>query len=354
MERINLLAFLNKVQLLHTLDFATCESDGVNYLDLMNFDEQFTQNFNLGIIYVSQKTLGQFVIIDGLNRFLSLSLLLHAICECYKKTTEKNDIAIKTIRSQYLLENNRTKLRLPGDYQRIYDKIIFGERLSGREKESPMFVTLHKFWSKIKENNLQASSIFKLLKKIQIIITDSGDVSPRELYYTTNQNIRELNQLLLIENFLSDLNLKKDWNDIKHLYKNSSEDLNLFFKDFFTTKINNKYNEKFLYHYLTNYFDTMLQYMSAPVIMEKIKYSAALYSDILNINFANVTIKKAFVQIKIHGGEDTFAYLLNIYEDYKDKNITEATFLEILSTIDEYLKNRQNSPNNVDFNDLIK
>ena len=43
----------------------------------------------------------------------------------------------------------------------------------------------------------------------------------------------------------------------------------------------------------------------------------------------------------MHGGEDTYAYILNIYEDYEDNNISEATFLEILLTIDEYLKKRK-------------
>ena len=56
----------------------------------------------------------------------------------------------------------------------------------------------------------------------------------------------------------------------------------------------------------------------------------------------------------MHKGEDTFAYLLCIYEDYVDGNITEATFLEILQTIDEYLKNRSKTPNAVSFNELIE
>ena len=55
----------------------------------------------------------------------------------------------------------------------------------------------------------------------------------------------------------------------------------------------------------------------------------------------------------MHGGEDTYAYILNIYEDYEDNNISEATFLEILLTIDEYLKKRAITPNNVTFNELI-
>ena len=52
-------------------------------------------------------------------------------------------------------------------------------------------------------------------------------------------------------------------------------------------------------------------------------------------------------------GEDTFAYILNVYEDYVEKNISESTFLEILNTIIEYLKNRKNSENDITFNELI-
>ena len=130
MEIVNLLEFLNNAKDLYTLDYASCEHELVNFLDLMIEDEQFTQKIDLGIIYTKQKTLDQFMIIDGLSRILSLSLLLHAICECYKKTSPKNDNAIKTIRSKYLLDGSKTKLKLPQEAQIIYDKILFGERLS--------------------------------------------------------------------------------------------------------------------------------------------------------------------------------------------------------------------------------
>ena len=56
----------------------------------------------------------------------------------------------------------------------------------------------------------------------------------------------------------------------------------------------------------------------------------------------------------MHNGEDTYAYILSIYEDYVDNIISKATLLEILTTVDEYLKNRIKTPNNVGFNELIK
>ena len=104
----------------------------------------------------------------------------------------------------------------------------------------------------------------------------------------------------------------------------------MFFKDFFITKFNfKKFNSNRLYEYFMNYFETMFQYVSEDVLINKIKRSAVLYSNILNVNINNESLKQALIKIKMHRGEDTYAYILNIFEDYIDNNISEATFLEI-------------------------
>lgn len=355
METINLLEFLNKAKDLYTLDYAVCTNELINFLDLMTEDEQFTRKIDLGIIYLHQRNLEQFTIVDGLNRILSLSLLLHAVCECYKKTSARNDRAIHTIRTKYLLDGSTTKLKLPEDKQIIFEKIIFGEKLSGKEKKSPLFILLHNFWTQIKEEKLQASEIFNMLNKISVYAVETGSVSKRDLFYNLNKHNPELNQLLLIENYLKSFGLKNEWDSLKNIYNNNEENIIRFFKDFFITKFNFKeFDIKRLYENFVNYFETMLQYMTEDSLIEKLKHSANLYSDILNVNFQNETFRQALIQIKMHNGEDTFAYLLNIYEDFYDGNITEGTFLEILSTINEYLKNRVKTPSDVSFNDLIK
>lgn len=354
MEVVNLLEFLNSAKELYTLEYATCTHELVNFLDLMTEDEQFTQKIDLGLIFVKTKTLDQFTIVDGLSRILSLSLLLHAVCECYKKTSLKNDAAIKTIRTKYLLDGSKTKLRLSQNEQIIYDKILFGERLSGREKETKMFQLLHNFWSQIKEEKLQAANIFKMLNKVFITMVETANVPSRDLYYSLNKEKRELNQLALIDNYLKNIGIQSEWDVIKEVYNEKSADIKLFFKDFFVTKFNFKeYSTDRLYELFVNYFETMLQYMPEDTLISRIKRSAKLYSDILNVNVKHESIKRAFIQIKMHKGEDTYAYILNVYEDYIDNNISESTFLEILATIDEYLKNRLKNPNNVSFNELI-
>ena len=354
MKVVNLLEFLNNSSDLYTLDYATCDNNLVNFLDLVIEEEQFTQKINLGIFYIYQTTLRKFIIVDGLNRLLSLSLLLHAICECYKKTSEKNDKAIKTIREKYLVSGERTKLRLNNKHQEIYQKIIFGERLSGKEKNSPMFILLHNFWSQIKEENLSAASIFAMLNKIIVTIADAQDIELRELYYILNRHQRSIKQLPLVKDYLISNDLGAEWDKFTKIFKNTPDTL-LFFKDFFVTKFNFKhFNPDRLYENFTNYFETMLQYKSKQDIMSALLRTAKLYKNILNVNFTDDNIKKAFIQLKINNGEDTFAYILNIYEDYIDNRISYTTFLEILATINEYLNNRHKTNNNIAFNELIE
>lgn len=354
METVNLLNFLNSCSNLSSLDYAELEDDLINLLNIMVEDEQFIQKYDLGIVYLEQNSYNQYLIIDGLNRIISVSLLLHAICECYKKTSEKNDKAIRTIRNKYLIDGSKTKLHLPEKYQEIYYKILYGERLSGKEKNTELFKLLHKLWARIKEDKLQAGKLLKMLNKVYVTIVYSQGVPHRDLYYNLNKHSKKINQITLIENYLKNIGITDEWKSLKNIFNNNDSDLYLFFKDFFTTKFEVKiFNTERLYEMFVNYFETMLQYFPEDVLILKLQKTAKLFYNILNVNFNNEKIKKAFIQIKMHNGEDTYAYLLSIYEDFIDNNISEATLLEILSTVDEYLRNRLKTPNNVTFNELI-
>ena len=353
MEHINLLQFLNMSKKLYLPTYVKYDFNLINLLSMLDDDNQFVKSLDLGIVYYNRKTLENFTIVDGFNKFLSLSLLLHAICECYKKTSPKNDNAIKIIRSKYLLNGEQTKLRLDKKGQAIYDKIIFGERLSGKEKESPLFRLLHELWTEIKTKELQAANIFNTLSKITFYIVDTENVSSRDVFYSINKNNKDIDQLLLIQSFIEEKSLKESWDNFIKLF-NTKSDIRMFFKDFFVTKFNYKeYDDNKLYDFFVNYFDTMLDYQKISSIIDKLIHTAKLYLDIINVNLPTENLKKALIQIKMHNGEDTFAYLLNIYEDFIDGNISEETFYEILLTVDDYLKNRQKTPNDIDFNELI-
>ena len=354
MQTVNLLEFLNTTKFMFSLGYSSGSQELVDFFGIIDSDSQFTPKINAGILYLKEKSTDKYVIVDGLSRMLSLSLLLHAICECYKKTTPKNEKAIKIIRSKYLLTGSKSKLQLKPDDLELYTKIINGEKLSGKEKAKPMFLLLHKYWNKIKSEKIQASDIFAMLKKIFVVLVFVKNASERDLYIKLNE-FKVLNQIDLIDDYLNDFGLLEKWDSLKKRCFLEKNDVNLFINDYLVTKISQEhYNPSKLYENFTNYFETMLQYQSKEVIYDNFEKSASLYFNILNINFDDDDFKNAFISIKKHMGSDTYAYILNIYEDYTNGNITKSIFLEILNTIDEYLKNRMSSGKNIEFNELIK
>ena len=194
-----------------------------------------------------------------------------------------------------------------------------------------------------------------MLQKINVVLVDTGDVSQRDLYYSLNKTNRKINQLTLIDNYMAEKGLNNIWDEIKGIFNLEKNDILLFLKDFFITKFNYKhFSQERLYESFVNYFETMSKYQPKETIISNIKHSALLYSNILNINFKNEEIRYAFINIKRHNGADTYAYILNVYEDFYSGNISESTFVEILNTIDEYLKNRETSGKNIDFNELVQ
>lgn len=193
-----------------------------------------------------------------------------------------------------------------------------------------------------------------MLKKIFVTVVETEGVSKRNIYYKLNNN-RNLDQIALIEDYLKENGVEKDWYAIRDKYFPEKRDITLFLKDFFVTKFNyKKFDPERLYESFVNYFETMMQYMPEDVIMKRMKHTAALYCNILHVNFHNEEIKKAFIKIKKAAGEDTYAYILEVYEDFADNNISENTFIEILNTIADYLKNRKDKENNIAFNELIQ
>ena len=53
MEVVNLLDFLNNQKSISTQEYSECDSELINFLDLLSEDEQFTQSINLGVLYVN-------------------------------------------------------------------------------------------------------------------------------------------------------------------------------------------------------------------------------------------------------------------------------------------------------------
>ena len=309
----------------------------------------------LGVIYTRSIRPGERYIIDGLSRLVSVSLFLLAVCECWKNTSERNELIVRKIKGKYLLKNDRPKIILPEKMNKIYESLLLGERLSGRDKKTILFCIYHEYWTKLKLGKYDLKEIMDKLENLYLYHTDLEVENPREFYYVLNSDNPNLNQIGLIRDFMKENDASYEWSEIEQLFYSNRDYLMMFLRDYLITKYktaripNNSY-----YVVLKDYINHLKKYRPVAKIVEQMHASAITYNNLLSIDIPDESIKNKFVAIKFNKGDDTYAYLLEIYEDYQDGNISKETLLEILTAVNEYLVNRlANNESSTNFNDLI-
>ena len=355
METYKVLDFLENTGHLYALDYAKrCMYSAKlsNFVfDLFDVSERG----NIGIVYTRPIKPGEHLLVDGLSRLVSLSLFLLAVCECWKNTSERNEIMIRKIRAKYLLRNDRPKIILTGKANKIYESLMLGERISGRDKKSILFCIYHEYWTKLKLGTLSIKDILEKLNTLYLFnfVLETDDT--RGFYYILNADNPNLNQIGLIRDYLKANDALYEWSEIEQLFYNNKEYLLMFLRDYLVTKYKKaKIPYNAYYVVLKDYVQKLKPYKHVAKIVEKMHESAVTYNNLLSIEIPDEDIKNKFVAIKFNNGDDTYAYLLEIYEDYLDGNITKETILEILTAVNEYLIDRNSSNvKSSDFNDLI-
>ncbi len=358
MDLYKSLEFLENTGHLYALDYAKkClySAKLSNYMfDMFDISEKV----NMGVVYSQPIKIGEQYIVDGISRLVGLSLFLYAVCECWKNTTERNELLIRKIKASYLLRNDRPKIILKGTNNDIYEPLLLGERISGKNKKTVIFCTYHEYWTRLKLGNYDLKNIMDKLDQLylyNINLTDMSTAQIRDFYYSINIDNQKLNQIALIRDFLREQNAGYEWSEIEQLFFNNKDYLIMFLRDFLITKYKIKkipYNSYYLV--LKDYINEIIKYKSAAQAVETMHEAAITYNAILNVDIPDEDIKNKFVEIKLNKGNDTYAYLLEIFEDYKDGSISKDTFVEILTAVNEYLINRNANPGmRTNFNDLI-
>ncbi len=358
MDLYKALEFLENTGHLYTLDYAKKCLYSAKLSNYMFDMSDITEPVNLGTFYSQPIKIGEQFIVDGVSRLVGLSLFLYAICECWKNTTERNELLIRKIKANYLLRNGRPKIILKGSNNDIYEPLLLGDRIAGKNKKTVIFCTYHEYWTRLKLGNYDLKDIMDKLDKLylyNINLADMDSARIRDFYYTLNIDNQKLNQIALIRDFLKELDAEYEWSEIEQLFFNNKDYLMMFLRDFLVTKYKIKkipYNSYYIV--LKDYINKIIKYKSASQAVEDMHASAITYNNILNVDIVDEDIKNKFVEIKFNKGTDTYAYLLEIFEDYNDGNISKDTFVEILTAVNEYLINRNANPGiRTNFNDLI-
>lgn len=299
-------------------------------------------------------------IVDGLQRLTTISLLLSALCEIYKDTSEKNEEARTKVFERYLVNENEPKLKLTGEEYNIYKKILFSEKLNEYEVSSNLFKTYKSFLHKITEQKITGTQLFNVISKIQFmaIITEDSEISVRELYQALNDN-KGRSQVNLISDFIEneDNSLKPVWKKLVNAFKDSGRLLESFIGDFLITRSDDILNKNNLYNNFKNYYYKISKYQDSQTIIDNIYKYSKYYLKIINSDFENPGIKEQIKILNKNNGKDAYPYLMEVLDDVENSHINTDAFLNILIMINSFMKNRQESSisgMNIDFSRLSK
>lgn len=302
-----------------------------------------------GIIILEQSG-DKYTVIDGLQRLTTINLLLCALCENYKNTSDKNEEARKKIFSRYLVNKDAPKLKLTGEDKDMYKKILFSEEISESEQSSNIYQTYHGFLQEIKNQNISGTELFRIISKIQfmVVMITELEVPVRELYQALNINKKGKSQINLITDFLTQKGVGDVWQQTLKLYadKQMSDMLESFLKDFLFLQSEGKYSStNTLYNKFRSYFNKLSKYQEPSSIANTLNRYSQHYVKILTANFEDYTVKDEVIKLNNSDGTDAYPYLMEVVDDLENRHITIDVFINILNMINAFVKDRQLNPN---------
>lgn len=314
-------------------------------------------------ILILERVRNNYTIVDGIQRITTVCLLLCALCEIYKNISPNNSSAREKIMSRFLLQQNSSiepKLKLGESEKNIYKKILLSKNLTEGEQESNLFQALKAFKNKIEEQKITGTELFKIISKMQFmtIITDKSEISVADLYHTLNEN-KGVSQVKLIDEFIlqQDSSLEGTWSKIVDVFE-SEYLLESFLRDFLTTRNEEEVPNKLaIYTNFKNYYFKISKYQDSETVLQTIYKYAQYYLKIINADFENEQIKEQISLLNNSDGKDTYPYLMEVLDDLDSSHISIEAFMNILTMINAFIKNRQDvsvSNMNIDFATLSK
>ncbi len=283
------------------------------------------------------------LIIDGQQRLTTTSLMLLAIRNYLKNSSNKNDLNSKRI-EKYLTNEDceeDVKIRLKPNKQdkKHFEELFENRRIDKANIDSNIVSNYCFFSDKISQNEIDIDELFLSLKKLEIVLVtlEKPKDDPQLIFESLNSTGVDLTASDLIRNYvLMDLEpeeqekqYEKYWLKIEKLTSDISEFIRHYLQFYFETNI-----KKSLVYQEFQKFREKAHLNKSQILEELLKY--ALKYNFFIKEHSDKDINKRLENIRDLDSTILYPYLFDVFDLFEDEKLSKNDVLEILKFLESY------------------
>ena len=321
-------------------------------------DHERSSHFVGSIVYMhdglyTEASVKELIVIDGQQRLTTLTLLYTALLHFAEDAGEEE--RADEIRETFLVNRyakvRKEKLWQTAENERIYANIR--NRQHPDEEPISRVRENYGYFRELLHDEETFESVLRGLAKLSFveISLERGKDDPQRIFESLNSTGLALSQADLIRNYvLMGHNRERQqelyeryWQDIERSAKDDETRENLvsdFVRDFLTI-VNKRISrqDKIYDAFKQRYYER--SYDAVDRLLSELKRYAILYGRLVNPSReTHFGIRKRLVYLKQLEVLVSYPFLLQVYLDYEDKRIDDATFEQVISLVERYVWRR--------------
>lgn len=299
----------------------------------------------------------QLLVIDGQQRLTTLSLLLSALGKVAEELGVQLETTRKKIESYFLFNNeeegeDRYKLLLTQGDRETFIRLIEDRELPP-DAPKRILENYQYFENQLRKQDTDLSSIYRGISKLIIvnISLDRDRDNPQLIFESLNSTGLDLSQADLIRNYVLMGLAPKDqekvykhyWYPMEQLFEQDAQtDLfDRFMRDYLTLKSRSGAipNIRDVYTSFKSHVQRQKGVSVSDIMADVYRY-AKHYAKLVLDQEADAQVKQALTDINTLRVDVAYPFLLEVYEDYAQKLLSQQDFVRVLRLVESYVFRR--------------